>query len=102
MDFSEPSLCPKVEAAFALLSKRWAGLILYALRSGELRFSELEEAVPGLSSRLLSLRVKELEEEGLVLRRVEASSPVKVGYRLTRKGEGLADILDEVAAWARG
>jgi Predicted transcriptional regulators len=95
-------LCPRVEAAFALLAKKWTGLILFSLGDGELFFSDLEKAIPGLSARLLSLRMRELEEASLVERRVQIeASPVRVGYRLTRKGASLAAILRKIADWAR-
>ena len=95
-------LCPGVEAAFAFLATKWTALVLFSLIEGELRFSELEAAITGLSSRLLSLRMHELEESGLVERHVYAEeSPIKVGYRLTERGSSLAAILGEIADWAK-
>lgn len=93
-------LCPRVEAAFGLLAKKWMGLILYSLTEGELHFSELENAIPALSARVLTERIRELERAGLVLRKVSDSSPVRVGYRLTDKGESLAAIVSGIADWA--
>ena len=101
MEATIEALCPKVEAAFALLSKKWAGLILYTLSDGEMYFSELESSIPDLSARILALRMRELEAAGLVLRRVSYGRPVRVGYRLTEKGVSLAHILSDVASWAR-
>jgi DNA-binding HxlR family transcriptional regulator len=66
-----------------------------------MRYAELGKAVPGLSDRLLSQRLRELEEEGLVERQVEAGSPVRVTYSLTVVGQGLDPILGELKVWAR-
>jgi DNA-binding HxlR family transcriptional regulator len=94
-------LCPKVEAAFALLAKKWAGLIVFMLCEGEQHFNQLKDSIPSLSSRLLALRMRELEEAGLVERRVSGDSPVRVTYKLNKKGEELASILDGIAEWAK-
>jgi DNA-binding HxlR family transcriptional regulator len=92
--------CPQVEAAFALLAKKWMGLILYSLVGGELHFCELEKAIPSLSARVLTERIRELEEAQLLQRSVSASSPVRVSYRLTAKGESLARAVKGIADWA--
>jgi DNA-binding HxlR family transcriptional regulator len=101
MDLEEGKICPRVEGAFSLLAKKWTGLILFALLDGERRFVELRDTIPVLSARLLSLRLKELEEAGLVERRVSLSAPVRVNYRLTDKGREFSSILENVAVWAR-
>jgi len=98
---TEKTLCPSVEAAFALLAKKWTGLIILSLREGELSFNRLAQSVPGLSARLLALRLRELEESGIVRREVKAEiPPLRVGYSLTARGIPLAAILREVAGWA--
>ena len=81
-----------------LLERRWQLSILYAALSGALRFSEFEEAVPGISPRMLSERLHDLEAAGLVSRTVIPSSPPTVEYRLTERGRGLAPILDAMRA----
>jgi DNA-binding HxlR family transcriptional regulator len=101
MKLEEGDICPRVEGAFALLAKKWTGLILFSLLGGERRFVELKDSIPVLSARLLSLRLKELEEAGLVERRVSLAAPVRVGYRLTEKGREFSGILGEIADWAR-
>ena len=93
-------LCPRVEAAFSLLAKKWMSLIVYSLSGGELHFCDLERAIPALSARILTKRIRELEEAGLVLRSVSPSSPVRVSYRLTVKGESLAEAVKGIADWA--
>jgi DNA-binding HxlR family transcriptional regulator len=92
--------CPRYEAAMALLGKRWTGLILRALLSGCDRFGSIAAYVPGLSDRVLSERLKELEAEGIIERRVHAETPVRIEYRLTPKGEELRRIVETVQAWA--
>jgi DNA-binding HxlR family transcriptional regulator len=96
-----PEVCPHFHAAIELIGKRWTGAILCALTEGKLRYGELGKAVPGLSDRLLSRRLRELEEEGLVQRDVEAGAPVRVVYSLTEKGAGLRPAIDELGNWAR-
>ncbi|MFQ3621599.1 MAG: helix-turn-helix domain-containing protein [Spirochaetales bacterium] len=94
------TLCPTVEGAFTLLGKKWVGLILHTLADGELSFAEIERRIPYLSARMLSLRMKELEEEHLVLRTVSAGRPVRVRYQLTEKGKALIPVFDTLVQWA--
>jgi DNA-binding HxlR family transcriptional regulator len=96
-----PEVCPHFHAAIELIGKRWTGAILCALTEGQLRFGELGRCVPGLSDRLLSRRLRELEEQGLVSRDVEPGSPVRVVYSLTEKGSDLRPAIDELGDWAR-
>jgi len=95
-----PGVCPRFHEAIELLGKRWTGAIVYALVERPLRFGELREAVPGLSDRLLSSRLRELEREGLVERDVEPGSPVRVSYSLTEAGAELRPALVALKAWA--
>jgi DNA-binding HxlR family transcriptional regulator len=94
-------LCPRVEAAFALLARKWLGLVVYALKDGESFFCELEKALPGLSARVLTQRLRELEGEGLVIRKVSPTSPPRVSYRLSSRGQALAASIASIADWAR-
>jgi DNA-binding HxlR family transcriptional regulator len=94
-------ICPHFHAAIELIGKRWTGAIVCALTDGPLRFGELTRAVPGLSDRLLSRRLRELEREGLVEREVEAGSPTRVSYSLTDAGHELGPAIAEIKAWAR-
>jgi DNA-binding HxlR family transcriptional regulator len=94
-------VCPHFHAAIELIGKRWTGAIVSALTEGPLRFGELAKAVPGLSDRLLSQRLRELEQEGLVRREVEAGSPVRVTYSLTQAGSELRPAIAELKTWAR-
>jgi DNA-binding HxlR family transcriptional regulator len=93
-------LCPRYEHAIGLLGKRWTGLLLQVLMSGPKRFGELTTLVDGLSDRVLSDRLRELEAEGVVQRVVYPQIPVRVEYQLTEKGHALKPVLDAVQAWA--
>lgn len=95
------AVCPHFHAAIELIGKRWTGAIVCALTERPMRFGELAKAIPGLSDRLLSQRLRELEEEGLVQRDVEAGTPVRVTYSLTEVGDGLGPSIRELKAWAR-
>ena len=93
-------MCPKFETAFELLGKRWTGLIIRTLLSGKKRFSEISEAIPNLSARMLTERFKELEKEGIVIRRVYPETPVRIEYELSEKGRDLQVVMDEIQKWA--
>ncbi len=86
--------------AIELVGKRWTGAIIQALMAGPRRYSALLEAVPGLHDRLLSERLKELEAEGIVTRRVYPDTPVRVEYELSEKGHDLERVLVEMDQWA--
>ena len=93
-------MCPKYEKLATFLGKRWTGLILRVLLEGEFRFSEILNSVPGLSSRLLTERLKEMEADGLVLREVRNEYPIKVEYTLTLKGRSLEPVIREMQNYA--
>ena len=93
--------CGLYHQAVELVGKRWTGAILLVLLDGPLRFSEVRELVPDISDRLLSERMKELEAEGLVERRVSDCGPVKVEYALTDKGRALEPTVRALKTWAR-
>jgi DNA-binding HxlR family transcriptional regulator len=94
------AFCPTYHRAIELIGRRWTGAILRAMLSGEARFSDIASVVPGLSDRLLSERLKELEAEGIVRRTVVASTPVRVDYALTEKGQALSEVIASVSTWA--
>lgn len=86
---------------FGLLGKRWTGMVVgVLLDNGAAYFSELNRAIPGISERMLSDRLGELGEAGLVLREVEPGPPLRVSYRLTPRGEALRPALTELQRWA--
>jgi len=92
---------PEFHHAVELIGKRWAGAILWALSERPHFFAELCQAVPGLSDRLLSRRLRELEAEDMVKRSVEGGTPPRVSYSLTEKGKALRPAIHELRAWAR-
>ncbi|HLR79715.1 MAG TPA: helix-turn-helix domain-containing protein [Bacillota bacterium] len=92
-------LCPRFEKAMQLLSTRWVGLILSELLKGKKRFSEMESDLP-ISGRLLSDRLKMLEKEQIVERKVFSEFPVRIEYSLTEKGKALAPVIQEIGNWA--
>jgi DNA-binding HxlR family transcriptional regulator len=95
------SCCTAYHHAVELVGKRWTGAILFVLMDGPARFSEVKQLVPDLSDRLLSERMKELESEGIVSRRVVDETPVRVEYSLTVKGEALEPAVRALKVWAR-
>jgi DNA-binding HxlR family transcriptional regulator len=97
-----PTCCPYYHEAVELIGRRWTGAIVAVLLDGgPLRFSEISHAVPELSDRLLSERMKELEARGVVTRHVDPGPPVKVMYELTDMGRSLEPALQELKSWAR-
>lgn len=100
MDGELSAFCPRYHRAVEIVGRRWTGAIIRALLAGRTRFTEIVDAVPGLSDRLLSERLKELEAEGVVERLVTPSTPVKVEYRLTEKGQALVPVVEALSAWA--
>lgn len=93
-------MCPKFESAFELLGKRWTGLIIQTLLSGQKRFSDIEAAIPNLSARMLTERFKELESQGIIIRHVYPETPVRIEYDLTEKGRELQKSMVEIQKWA--
>jgi DNA-binding HxlR family transcriptional regulator len=93
-------MCPRYEQAMQILGKRWTGLLLASLLEGPRRFCELTATVGGLSDRVLSDRLRELEIEGIVERVVYPQIPVRVEYQLTAKGQALKPVIDAIHAWA--
>ncbi len=100
MEDNKYHLCPKFESAFELLGKKWTGLIIQTLLGGQKRFSDIEEAIPNLSARMLTERFKELEQEGIVARNVYPETPVRIEYELTQKGHELQQAMNEIQKWA--
>ncbi len=98
MDFTQ--YCPKYERVIEILGKRWTALILRSLMDGPRRFSEIAAYVEGISDRLLSERLQELEREGIVERRVHPQRPVIVEYAVTEKGADLRRVVEAIQAWA--
>ncbi|MFJ2503477.1 winged helix-turn-helix transcriptional regulator [Microbacterium sp. AGC62] len=89
-----------VTLAFSVLGKRWNGMIVSSLGGGPSTFVALRRSVAGISDTVLSDRLAELSDAGLVARTVDAGPPITVSYALTSSGEGLLPILDQLGRWA--
>lgn len=98
MDCEQP--CPRYERAMSILGKKWTCIMLRCLMEAPRRFSDISTYVSGLSDRLLSQRLQELEEAGIVERQVFAQRPVTVEYSLTEKGQALRQVVSAIQDWA--
>ncbi|HXB15252.1 MAG TPA: helix-turn-helix domain-containing protein [Solirubrobacteraceae bacterium] len=91
----------EIRETASLLERRWQLSILYAALSGALRFNEFADAVAGISPRMLSERLRDLEAAGLVQRTVLPTSPPTVEYRLTARGRKLGPLIEAMREYAR-
>lgn len=97
----DPPACDAALAsAFALLGKRWSGILIGSLVDGPAGFAQLARGVEGISESVLSERLQELTAAGLVSRTVNEGPPLSVSYALTDTGRGLVPALDALARWA--
>ncbi len=93
--------CRAFQEAIDVLSRPWTALILGILQEGPLRFSEIRERGEGLGDKMLSARLKEIEARGLVVRRVEPGSSVRVGYALTPQGAAFNKVAEAIQTWGQ-
>jgi DNA-binding HxlR family transcriptional regulator len=100
MEGTQPQLCARFHSAVELIGRRWSGALIQILLGGTRRYADLRSAVPDITDRMLSERLKELEEAGIVARRVVPETPVRVEYELTEKGRALEDALSAIGRWA--
>lgn len=96
----DKSICPRFEKAMTILSQRWTGMIIYQLMTGPQRFCSIESSI-GISGRVLSERLKDLENEGIVKREVYPETPVRIEYSLTDKGFALKPLMQEIEQWSQ-
>ena len=90
-----------IEHAIRRLDGRWKLVILFHLFGGKtLRFSDLERAIPGISQKMLTQQLRQLEGDGIVTRIVHAEVPPKVEYHLTEWGQSLCPALNRLLTWA--
>ena len=94
------AICEHFQRAAALIARRWNPLIVGALLDGQRRFTDIRTSIPGISDRLLSERLKDLDAAGVVTRRVIPETPVRIEYGLTDRGRDLAGVIDELRGWA--
>jgi DNA-binding HxlR family transcriptional regulator len=95
-----PELCARFHRASELIGRRWTGAILFLLLESRCRFATLRHAIPDVTDRMLSDRLRELEAEGIVERTVVPDTPVRVEYSLTKKGRALAPAVAAISEWA--
>ncbi len=93
-------VCARFHHAVELIGSRWTGAIIRTLLQGKTRYALIKAAIPDLTDRMLSERLRSLETEGLVTRRVIPETPVRVEYELTEKGRSLEKALSEIGIWA--
>ena len=96
-----PQACDAaLSSAFRFLGKRWTGVVLATLMNGAAGFADLKRVIAGISDSMLSERLVELAEAGLVSRSVEGGPPIAVRYALTPAGLALLPAMNELSAWA--
>jgi DNA-binding HxlR family transcriptional regulator len=95
-----PALCTRFHRASELIGRRWTGAIIFVLLKSRCRFATLRDAIPDITDRMLSDRLQELEQEGIIERTVVPDTPVRVEYALTRKGRALAPPINAITEWA--
>ena len=93
------NFCPQFHRAVELIGKRWSGAIVREMMAGAIRFTDLMHAIPDISERMLCARLRALEQEGIVERRV-LGVPMRVEYHLTEKGRDLRGVFAAVGEWA--
>lgn len=93
-------VCSRFHQAVELIGGRWTGAIIQTLLQGKTRYALIKAAIPDITDRMLSERLRSLESEELLTRRVVPESPVRVEYELTEKGRSLESSLNEIGAWA--
>lgn len=91
--------CPS-RVSLARIANKWTAMIVIALKDGPLRFGVLRETVAGISAKVLTETLRDLERDGMVLRRAWAEVPPRVEYELTPLGQSLVELLGALRAWA--
>src|SRR5258707_15280768 len=97
---ADPVLCEQFRQAIELIGRRWTGAIVFLLLRRRCRYATLREAIPGITDRMLSERLQELEQEGIAERVVVPEPPVRVEYILTKKGRALGKAIGAITEWA--
>jgi DNA-binding HxlR family transcriptional regulator len=95
-----PELCHRFHRASELIGRRWTGAIIYVMLRTRCRFATLREAIPEITDRMLSERLHELEQEGIIARTVVPVTPVRIEYVLTKKGRALGKAIAAITDWA--
>lgn len=98
---SEPCLepCP-IERGMRMIGGKWKGSILWHLKDGPVRFNDLARQLGGASKKMVNQRLKEMEETGLLKRRVLSTRPIAVAYEITDFGRSALEVLDQLRVWS--
>src|SRR5215217_7653301 len=91
--------CP-LDNTFSLIGKRFTVLILRNMMSNQSRFNQFVESIEGINPKTLSTRLKEMEKNGLIHRKIYHETPIRIEYYLTEKGKALKPVLDQMAAFS--
>lgn len=94
-------ICTTFHSAIEFIGKRWMGVVIYTLLKGPKRYNEIISSIPGISDRLLTERLRDLENEGLIIKRMIAVSPKKVEYELTATGKELEEVIHVLMKWVQ-
>ena len=94
------TVCESFQRAAQLVGQRWVPQIVWVLLDGRRRYSAVRDAIPEISDTVLSERLRELEEAGVVTRTVTPSTPVLIEYSLSERGRELAVVMDGLSIWA--
>lgn len=94
-------ICINFHSAIEFIGKRWMGAVIYTLLLGPKRYNEIVSSIPGISDRLLTERLRDLENEGLITKRIIATSPKKVEYQLTEAGKELEEVIQVLMKWVQ-
>ena len=98
---THPAGCTAVTPTLAIIGGKWKILILYHLCAGTQRFNELRRLLPDITQRMLTLQLRELEDDGIVHREVYPQVPPKVEYSLTAFGKTLIPVIEVMDAWGK-
>ncbi|SFM25019.1 winged helix-turn-helix transcriptional regulator [Methanolobus profundi] len=96
---NEKQYCCPVEATLGVIGGKWKPLILWQLKEEVLRYNSLQQALPGISPRMLTKQLRELEEDGLVRREMYPEIPPRVEYSLTDFGRTIIPVLEALCQW---
>jgi DNA-binding HxlR family transcriptional regulator len=94
------AICPRYHRAVELIGARWNGAIVRAVLDGRHRYADIKAVIPGVGDTMLAQRLKSLEAEDILERRVVPTAPVRIEYHLTPKGAALAPAVEALKAWA--
>ncbi|HYG14934.1 MAG TPA: helix-turn-helix domain-containing protein [Bacteroidia bacterium] len=90
-----------LDVTMNFIGGKWKTIVLWYIRKGPKRFSELKRLIPPITEKMLSMQLKELEKDGIVSRTIYPEVPPRVEYELTEEGKTLLPLLEEIAAWGR-